>query len=777
MSKHYPTEPAEIEVIPPGQLAPRSSPVISMVAAEEEAETQIDVRRLIRRYAWLVLLLMILGLAGGFVSVVLATPMYRSRLLLDIQPLRTMDRGAQSAAAEESNLQTQMLLIRSSGFLNRVVQRMQSETLPVAPVRNDFFTKLRTRVRPEMRNSTQLMNDGITAAMSTLQVRPVNGTTLLEISCESIHPELAANFANTVGSEFIDQSMQARSLQAQQMSQWLSAQVEETKSKLHEAEEKLNDFVRSSGNLFVSSETTLADSDMRSFQGQAAAARAERLAKQSEFEMIKNASPEERVNLLRDGTMAAMQLKLQDLRQQRLILTSKYTPNHYKVQTLDLQIKDTEKVLQESVEKAYNRVKSEFEASQRREKLLSGAYSSAAGQVSAQAGQAAQYSALRREVDILRQTYGQILMQASQTSITNALPQSNMRVVDMAAAAQDPLRPKPPLSMAFGAMLGLVASAGIIFLRERMDRSLKVPGSMRELLNVRELGVIPNLHSIEPATGGVKVRIAIKASQNGLIRYMRRKQQSQPSASRELIGWQQKTYFSESFRHAVASILRSNPSHQELGVLLLTSPNPSEGKTLVTANLGISMAETGRRVLIIDADFRRPRLHSIFSRSNEGTGLGNLLVAAAEGKPFEIDSAIQESGYPGLSIMANGPQLDNLSRLLHSQALPQVMNLLRAKFDMILIDAPPVLQIVDARIIHQLADGVILVIRSGTTDRRSALEAYRYLHEDKANLLGTILNDWQPQKKKVDYYYNYVREQDKSTPPAEAASSNGTVSS
>jgi polysaccharide biosynthesis transport protein len=755
-SKSMSKIPAEnaIEVIRPASAGTRVPQVISVVAAEVDAETSIDFAGLIRRYAWLMAALLILGCAGGFVSVILATPMYRSRLLLEIQPSRTsMRQGAGSGEAQdEATLQTQMLMMRSGGFLKRVVGRMQTETLPVAPVRNDFFTKLRTKLRPEMRNSAQILEDGIQSAAENLQVRVVNGTTLLEITSESIHPEVAANFVNTVGSEFIDQSLQVRAIDAQRTGQWLAAQVEETKLKLHEAEEKLQSFVRSSGNLFVLPESTLADSSLQQFQGALNSAKTERIVKQSKYERIVRSRPEDVVDLLENEALRTQQAKLNEFRQQRAVLLLKYTASHPKVQQLDLQIRETEQVLRKETLTAVERIKADYEAAVRSEKLLGSAHAGAAGQVSSQAGQAAQYAALKREVDILRQTYSQILVQASETGIENALPQNNLRVVDAAQAAAEPLKPKPILNISMGGFLGLALCGGLVFLRERMDRSLKNPGSARELLNLPELGVIPSLEASEPMPRNFRVRISLK-SKSLMSKALR-----MGAGARELIAWQQHSFFAESFRHVMASLMRQGESNWKSKAILVSSPNPSEGKTMVTSNLGVCLAETGRRTLIVDADFRRPRVHSMFGIPNE-KGLGQAL-AHTEGAAWDLaEVGIQSTKYPNLDVLVNGPEIADLARVLYSNNFASLLGELEKAYDIVLIDAPPVLQIVDSRIMGKIADGMVLVLRSGKTDRKSALDAYRCLREDGTRILGTVLNDWRPTRKKTDDYYGYVRSQ------------------
>lgn len=226
--------------------------------------------------------------------------------------------------------------------------------------------------------------------------------------------------------------------------------------------------------------------------------------------------------------------------------------------------------------------------------------------------------------------------------------------------------------------------------------------------------------------------------------------------SKELIQWQQRSFFAESFRHVMTSLLRNDGYSKVPHVVLLSSPNPSEGKTTVCANLAITLAETGRRVLVIDADFRRPRVHSIYGLANDA-GLAQLLSNWDDWKTKDTFAGILPTKYPNLSALVNGPEVEDLSKILYSDRFSQLLDRLRQDFEIILIDAPPVLQIADTRILDRFADGVVLVLRSGVTDRKSALEAYRCLHEDGANIIGTVLNDWRPSRKRTDAYYGYVR--------------------
>ena len=223
----------------------------------------------------------------------------------------------------------------------------------------------------------------------------------------------------------------------------------------------------------------------------------------------------------------------------------------------------------------------------------------------------------------------------------------------------------------------------------------------------------------------------------------------------ELITFSQKSsMLAESFRTILTSILFSGDNGQKPQILVLTSSSPKEGKTTVVCNLGISIAEINHNVLVIDADMRRPRIHSVFDVSNE-MGLSNLLLRKDPLDSAAVDLAIHATSVPGLSILPSGSVRHGISGLLHSGRLPELMKLLRGKFDMVLIDTPPMVNISDARVIARLADALILVLRSASTTRDAALLAKRRFDEDGLSVMGTILNGWNPNTPGYSYYRYY----------------------
>ena len=218
----------------------------------------------------------------------------------------------------------------------------------------------------------------------------------------------------------------------------------------------------------------------------------------------------------------------------------------------------------------------------------------------------------------------------------------------------------------------------------------------------------------------------------------------------ELITWDKKpSLVAEAFRAVLTSILFVGENGSRPKMLVVTSCGPGDGKTTVVSNLAIAMAEIRRRVLIIDADMRRPRMHQLFDLSND-FGLSTLL-RDTQNDENPID-AIQETRIPGLFVLSSGPATSSAANLLYSQRLPELLARLRSEFDMVLIDTPPSLQLTDARVLARITDGVVFVARVGQTTVDATVALHKRFWEDHTRILGTVLNDWNPKADSNGYY-------------------------
>jgi polysaccharide biosynthesis transport protein len=702
---------------------------------------------LLRKYWPLLLVLMLLGACIGFVSVVLSSPMYRTQLLLEIQNSSSgtlKDGGSQEVS--DRDIQTEVSILRSASSLKRGADRFQSDSLPLAPTGRDIFSRLRQRIHPATQDPSEAAKRGLLTAVQGFTARPVIQTRLIELSTQSTSPDVAAQFLNSMAAEFIEASRQSRSQTAQKTGEWLAGQIEETKANVAAAEERLRDFVQASGNVFAGQDGTLDDTKLAQLKGELGKIQEERIKLQTRYELTLKYPPEQLAEVLDDAVLRGYTVQIEGLKRDRAMLLTTYTERHEKVRKVDAQLQALQASYQSEISSVIKRVQHEYEAAKKQEMALNNAYTGQSQRVGSEAGKAAQYSAIKREVDTLRQTYQSLLIQQTQTNLNSSVPIIPISVVEAAAVPEGPYKPQPVLNISFGTVLGFVLAGGLIFLRERMDRSIKVPGMTRRLFNAPELGVIPNLgNGNGNGNGGGRRWLGPKKTEGTL--------EHPGTALVATTGAQ--PFVTESFRSTLASILRNQVAGRHQKVILVTSPGPSEGKTTVVQNLGIVLAESGRNVLLVDADFRRPNLHRKFGLPNEW-GLIDLLSEDLPLGEYPPERLGIPTGHPGLSIIPNRVTQNNVAKALYSPRLRATLEVLSSRYDMILVDAPPILSVADARIIAPLADSLILVVRCGVTDRESAMEAYQRIQADGVSLLGTVLTDYDlSSDRRRQYYYDY----------------------
>jgi capsular exopolysaccharide synthesis family protein len=694
-----------------------------------------------------------LGLLAGVLLTLPQTPVYQARTTLEIQDLnenflnmRDVNPNATAGAAQpsESGLETQIDLLQSESVIRPVIADLDLPAKLVLEKERSRFSAWRKAFHLRESKPAPAGEDILGLVTGNLAVRALSNSRLIEILYDSTDPRVAASVANGLTAAFIQQNLESHRRTTQQTGEWLTRQMEDVRIKLEKSEAQLQAYAGTAGLLYTAEKDNVAEIKLRQLQEELSKAQADRVNWQSKYERVATASPDSLPEVLDDAILKDYRVKLSDLRRQLAELSSTLTPLHPSVHKVEAQVAALEAERDRERANVIHRIQNEFESAQRRERLLAGSFEAQARLVTEQAGQATHYDILKREVDNNRQLYDSLLQHVKEAGIASALHASNVRVVD---PARPPIRPYKP-SVYLNSLLGLFAggSFGLVFivLRERADRSIHAPGETSAYLDVPELGVIP-------AAAAARSRNLAYYEQSRGAETKKAEKENRKSPV-ELATWKGRpSVLADSFRSTLASILNLGEKGDRPRVIALTSANPGEGKTTVASNLALALAEIGRRVLLIDADLRKPRLHQVFNLSN-AWGLSDLLDGT---KPPEGSEAmVVGTSYGGLYVLPAGSAPSSVSNLLYSPRALELLQRMRQEFDMVLIDTPPMLQMPDARVLGRLVDGVILVVRSARTTKETAAGASQRLAEDGTRVLGTVLNEWDPRKTSHTGYEN-----------------------
>ncbi len=711
--------------------------------------------KIVLRHKGIVLLAVILGCVAGFLYTVPQTPMFQAHASLEIQGLNQNFLNLGAAINPNSadsidptyDVLTQAKIMESESLRDRAIKKLSAQKAPEggAPLNRLALWKKALGLNP---GASTTREAAIYAAANSFVVKTSGTTRIVEVTCDSPIPQLAADFVNTLVGEFIDQDMEARLMTTEGTSRWLSRQLDDLKIKLEKSEDQLQAYAGSMGLQFTTGDSdgkstgqreNVADEKFRALQTELLKAQAERVATQSKYELVSSAPDESLPQVLDDANLRDYQLKLTELRRQFAEASVLLTPANSKVRRLQAQIDEVQGAMKKERANVVSRIRNEFDAAKRRELLITSEFDSQSKVVNDQASKAIHYNILKREVDTNRQIYEAMLQKVKEAGIASAMRASGFRVVDPAKVPDVPYKPNATQAAVLGSFGGLVIGVVFVLARERVDRRLRQPGDLAQYLRLPELGVIPS----EKASFGQRVYGA--ATSNPISR-------SYANGTSPVVVSRKSSLFAESFQATLTSILFSCESGYPPQVIALTSAGPGEGKSTISSNLAVALAEINQRVVLIDGDMRRPRQHELFNLPNTA-GLSTLLRDRTPIKGRPVASILQETEVPGLRVITSGPVVSNASNLLHSPRLGELIRALRGEFDTVVIDTPPMLHLSDARVFGQHCDSVILVVRAGKTTRDGALAANRKLQEDGTPVLGTILNDWDPGTDTAGYGY------------------------
>jgi succinoglycan biosynthesis transport protein ExoP len=624
---------------------------------------------------------------------------------------------------------TQYEVIRSRTVAQRVVEREGLDRDP------DFLGLTQIREPERLARATREA-DAAGLLMSRVSVDPVGQSQLARVRVEDPRPERAVRLSIAVARAYRDINLERKIRESTRALQTLKAQLEELGKALEASENKLVEFKREYGILTVSlaDRQNVVTQDLLAFAAALAKSEAELVELRAKLEQARQPDPARRaVELQRleaeDKVLGLLLETRAKLRQERSDLLAQYLERHPKVLALERKsdwiekaIRARRKAAERQVEQ---RLKAEVNLLKRQvavaDRSFQG-YKRLVQRANAQAQKFSQrekdYLQLQRVVEQNRQIHALVSKRYKEVELAREVQNNNVSILDEARQATL-VRPRLLYSVVFAAGLGGLASLAMLFLLNLLDKTIKNQEDIEQVLGLTFLGVIPSVRD----ESGQKVK----------------------NPDLYVHEYPQST-MAELCRSVRTNILFMAPD-RKLKTLLVTSAAPLEGKTTVALSLGISMAQAGGRVALVSSDMRRPRIHEPFGLNN-GKGISNWIVGEAE-----LDEILQPTSVPNLSLLTCGPLPPNPAEILQAEKFHSLVEELESRFDRILFDSPPVGAVTDPLILGASVDGVILVVRAGSTTKDMVRHSFKKLQAVNAQVLGCVVNHLDLNKKSYGYYY------------------------
>jgi succinoglycan biosynthesis transport protein ExoP len=559
-----------------------------------------------------------------------------------------------------------------------------------------------------------------------LTVTPIRNSRLVDVKYRLSDAELAARLVNSVAKNYIEQNLEYKFLASKEASDWLGERLAEQRRQVETAEAALQRYREQNDAISVADRENIVVQKLADLNAAVTRAKTERFQKEALYKQLqalaKDGSPLDSFPaILTNSYIQQQKAELSQLQTQYAQLSDKLGDKHPDIIKVRSAIDLVEKRLSGEIAKVVESVRSEYQAALAQENSLVGALNQQKGVAMAMNRKAIDYGVLERDVEGSRQMYQSLMQRAKETGVSSELKTSNIRIVDAAERPNTPVSPRRALNFTLAILGGAVLAFGLAFFFEYVDSRIKSPDEIRAHLGLPSLGMIP---VVDPKVGkGLEPLISNGVPPN----------------------------FAEAFRALRTNVLFSSAA-EGARHLVITSTGPGEGKTMVAANLAIGLAQAGQRVLLIDADMRRPRVHEVFRQKQE-PGLSNLMVG------HTVPSAcIRKSNVQGLWLLTGGRIPPNPAELLGSRRFKDFVHSLSDHFDSVIIDSPPAMAVTDAAIAASIATGVIFVVGSEMTSRHAARTALQQLQNGRCPFLGVVLNRVDLERNAYYYSHYYRRE-------------------
>ncbi|HEY7544915.1 MAG TPA: polysaccharide biosynthesis tyrosine autokinase, partial [Blastocatellia bacterium] len=572
-----------------------------------------------------------------------------------------------------------------------------------------------------------------------LNVEPIRDTRALKVSFTHTDPQIAAAVANGVAQDFIDRSFQSKTESVTATSEWLDKKTRELEANVERAEKELADYTREHDIFSIEGKDTLTATKLSRLYDQAMRAESERIIKQSLYEEVKAGRVDKIAEAFADPRIGEAQKKLSELELEAAQMSLKYGPENPNVKKINEQIAALRQQAAAGRETLEAKVKAQYEQAKRDEDAFKLALERAKAETSQENQSLIQYNILKQNVDTAKALYTDFLQRYHQSKIQVAEQRNNMRIIEPAPVPGGPIGPQRTRSIMIALFLSLAVGVALAFFLNYLDNTVKTVEDVNRYAQLPALSVIPAI--------GANSSRSLSSKKRKMLTVANAKKVGAPSQA-ELMALDNRSAAAEAYRVLRTSVLLSSAG-QPPKMILVTSGQPGEGKTTTVVNTGISLAQLGASVVIVDCDLRKPSTHKLFGIDHV-RGLSTYLS-----RNVDLESVTHHLPINNLSLIPCGPIPPNPAELISSERMRELLKILAERYDHVLVDSPPLINVTDPVILSTMVDGVILVVHGGKSTRDIVRRARMELSSVGAKIFGVVLNNVDLRRDGYDYYYYY----------------------
>jgi polysaccharide biosynthesis transport protein len=743
--------------------------------ASVEEDEKPDIREyalILKRHRWLILAFALAALIAAALHTFTRTPIFtaHSTVLIERKPPPVLNiRDARSETAEQLEFyKTQYEILKSRALAAQAVREDGlGQSLFQAPATGaeemgliaGLWSDLRERVRdqlpeapkPQYSSAASPAPNPVDAYLLMLEIRPVQGTSLVRIGFSTPDSGLSARLANAHAAAYMRYGLDLRSEANEGAVEFLQQKLLQLKDRVEKGEAALNSYRRDKGIISLDDRENIVVDRLADLNKRLTQAEAERISVEAEIRVIQGRGADELAAILNKPAIQGIKAELAKLEAEHVNIVREFKPGYPRRDLLELQIENLRERLSKEIVSYVRATEAAYATSRAREAELRARMEEQKKATLELKDSAVQYGILAREADTNRQLYDSVLGRLKEVGVAADLRTSNVYMVDKAEAPTVPSYPNKRRSLLLGLLLGLAGGVGFAFFLERLDDRFRSPEEVERFLRLPSLAVVPDFRRL---TSKKAAYVPKRASESLSVEADR----PQVSSKEIVLAHHPLSVVTEAYRALRSSILLSRAGEPPRTILVASAVG-GEGKTVTTINSAIVFAQMNVQVLVIDGDLRMPRCHGLLGVDND-VGLTEVLAGH-----IDPESAIKKTLTDGVFLIPAGATPPNPAELLGSKKMRETLEALCQRFDYIFVDSSPILAVSDAVLLSTMVDGVVLVVDGQKTPKQLIRKVRSRLANSRTKVLGVVLNHVDTRNGAYayhyrDYYSYYHRDSD-----------------